>query len=201
MNHILLTRVNFGDKELMAKYLEVTKSILIPSLKNQTNKKFVWAIYTNKNDIDFLKNELDYDFLPFTSMEDYKKYVKLENIEIQTRHDCDDYMSEDYIDKIQNIFYSKKKDNDDVNCIIHFQPTKFDFISKKEYKMGRYHDKRNSMFLSLCQSNNKNGIFDEKHGDMYKITQDITLVDEGYVKLVIHGNNKLSTLNKNDIEI
>jgi hypothetical protein len=197
MKHIILTRINFKDRNLLCKYLEVTKDILIRCLKEQTNKNFIWSILTNKNDIDFLRSELDYEFLPFTDMDKYFEFVKLNRIEIQTRHDCDDFMSYEYVNKIQLIYSNRIGD---VNMIIHAQPTKIDYRTKKEYEMGsKYHDKRNSMFLSLCQSNPTNHIFEYKHGEMYKITEDIVLIED--CKLVIHGNNKLSEIKKNDIEI
>jgi len=201
INHIILTRMNFSDESLLDKYLKIVKEVYVPSLKSQTNKNFRVAIITNEKILPKLKKEIDFDFIPFFNIQKFNEFVKSNNIEIQTRHDCDDYMSSNYINHIQNIFNEKKLKNKDVSIVIHFQPTKLDFHTKKEYRMGKYNEKRNSMFLSLCQTNIINGIFDHKHGQMYKAAKEVMFVDEGFVKLVVHGNNTLSCLNPNEKEI
>jgi hypothetical protein len=201
INHVILTRMNFKDEDLLKKYLKVTKSTLIPCLKSQTNKNFVWAIITNIKILPLLKEELNHEFIPFHSILDFNNFVKENKIEIQTRHDCDDFMSNNYIEKIQSIHEDKKKKSGEVSLIIHFQPTKLDFNTKKEYRMGKYNEKRNSMFLSLCQTNITKSIFEYKHGEMYKAAKEVILIDEGYVKLIAHGNNTLTRINPNEQEL
>ena len=41
---------------------------------------------------------------------DYVDYILSEDIDIQTRHDCDDWMCDTYVDQIQKIFF-KNVDN------------------------------------------------------------------------------------------
>jgi hypothetical protein len=132
-----------------------------------------------------------------------KKHIRQQEnkIEIQTRHDCDDFMSNNYIEKIQSIHEDKKKKSGEVSLIIHFQPTKLDFHTKKEYRMGKYNEKRNSMFLSLCQTNITKSIFEYKHGEMYKAAKEVIFIDEDYVKLIAHGNNTLTRINPNEQEL
>jgi hypothetical protein len=194
MMHSIITRMNFGDSDLMEQYLSVTKKILIPSLKSQKSKKFEWVIITNEDNLKVLEKELDYPFVPMFGNNSCHSYLIDGGKNIQTRHDCDDWMSPDYVETIQNFYtlsigrYSK--------FLIQAQPTKLDYNTGKELKISRYHDKRCSMFLSLCQENVENHIFERKHGQMYEVVPDVFTIPEenekggGYVKWVIHGKNR-----------
>ena len=64
MPHVVFTRLKFDDKELMKRYLDVTKKFLIPSLISQTCKNFKWLVMVCDDDIEFLKDELNFDFTP-----------------------------------------------------------------------------------------------------------------------------------------
>lgn len=189
MKHIIISRLRFNDndKDLMDKYLKISKEFFIPSIKNQNNKNFDLGIIINKNHYEYLKKELDYDFIPFYNGNDFKEYVIKEKYNIQTRHDIDDWMSDNYVDTIHNIY------NENINkydsFLIQFQPLKYMYNSNEEFKMSKYHDKRNSMFLTLCQKDIKNNIFEKIHGHMYEITPNIITMDEGYVKWIIHNDN------------
>jgi hypothetical protein len=132
---------------------------------------------------------------------DYLNYILKENINIQTRHDCDDWMCETYVDQIQKIFFENK---DKYNTfVIHGQPYKYDIIEDKKYKMTyRYDPNNTSMFVSVCQKNCDIQLFTLKHSDVGKVGEKVFMVDEGSCHLVIHKNNKLSTINlKKDILI
>ena len=188
MKHIILSRMRFSDKELLDKYLIVTKDILIPCLKSQTNKNFIWGLIIFEEHEEYVKNYLGLDFMSFLNIDEVASYVKDNDINIQTRHDMDDYMSSNYIEKIQNVYEDNiKKWN---IFLIQSQPVRLDYHTKEEFKMGEYTNVRNSMFLSLCQSNVKHHIFERQHGQMYEITDNIISLPEGYTKWVIHGNNK-----------
>ena len=158
----------------------------MPCLKSQTNKNFIWGLIILDEDVDFVREELGIDFTPFNSSNEYVSYVKTNNIQIQTRHDIDDYMSEIYIEKIQEI-YETNVDKD--IFLIQFQPIRQVYSTKKEYPMAKYVDTGNSMFLSLCQKNANHHIFERQHGQMYEIVDTIITIPEGYVKWIIHGNN------------
>lgn len=187
MKHIIVIRMRFNDKDLFKKYLDVSKEMLIPNLKSQTNKNFTTCFLILKEDEKFIKEYLDIDFIGFQNPADFNKYVIDEKFNIQTRHDMDDYMSVDYIEKIQQEYEKNIKKYD--NFLIQFQPIKLMYQTKEELKMGLYHSKRNSMFLSLCQKNVTNHIFERKHGQMYEIANKVISLPEGYTKWVIHGNN------------
>lgn len=188
ISHIIISRMKFSDKLLLEKYLKITKEITIPSIKSQTNKNFVWGLIINSEDINFVHDYLNIDFITFNSINKFINYVKNNNINIQTRHDIDDYMSDDYVEKIQEIYKENiKKYN---MFLIQAQPVKVDYNTKKETKMSKYTNIRNSMFLSLCQKNVVNYILERNHGQMHQITNNVITLPEGYVKWIIHGNNR-----------
>lgn len=188
MKHIVISRLKFDDRELMSKYLAITKAVLIPALKSQIQKNFTWALIINPNDEGYLKKELGYPFVAYYSNTDIIKYLIENKISIQTRHDCDDYMSKNYIKKIQDTYISNV--NKLSSFLIQAQPTKLIYDTGIEHSLPKYHEKRCSMFLSICQKNVKNHIFERKHGQMYEISENIITLPEGYTKWVIHGNNK-----------
>lgn len=186
--------MNFEDISSLQKYLSVTKEILIPALKSQTNKDFSWAIIVNRNTVDYLKNNLDFPFIPFYGNTQLHHHLIKNNVNIQTRHDCDDYMADQYVETIQRNYLENKKKYD---CfLIQAQPTKVFYPGGKEVSLPKYHNQRCSMFLSICQENVKNHIFERKHGQMYEITQNIITLPEGLTKWMIHGNNR-SIIEKN----
>jgi len=187
ISHIVISRMSFEDKKLLKTYLKITKEILVPSLKSQINKNFKWGLIINAEDIKYVYKYLNIDFIPFKNKNDFFKYVKSNNINIQTRHDIDDYMSELYIEKIQETYKENIKKYD--KFLIQAQPLKFYYHTNEEVKMKTYTDTRNSMFISLCQKIVNYSIFKEKHHEMYKVTNNIITLNEGYVKWVIHGNN------------
>ena len=179
--------MRFEDKELLNTYLKITKDVLVPSLESQTNKRFIWGAIVFPEDIVFIRNTLKFDFMPFLDCNDLFEYCKLENVNIQTRHDMDDYMSPDYVEEIQNAYKQNiKKYN---TFLIQAQPVKLDYHTDKESAMAKYTDTRNSMFLSICQKELKHHIYEIKHVQMYKIADTIITLDKNLTKWVIHGNN------------
>lgn len=192
MLHTVFTRFKFDDKELMKKYLDVTKKFLIPSLISQTYKNFKWLVMTYDDDIEFLKDELNFDFTPIKDFDHYFNYVKDNNISIQTRHDCDDTMSKDYIQKIQDTYNENKELYD--TFLIQSQPSKLLYGKGNttrwiNFKVAPFHNKRTSMHLSLCQKNINYSIFDRGHGQMWQLTDNIIDIGDGYTEWVLHGEN------------
>jgi hypothetical protein len=180
--------MNFTDRELLDKYLVITKNILIPALKSQIQKNFTWVLILNKNDESYLKEQLDFPFDAVHGGTEFIEYVKLNKPNIQTRHDCDDWMSKNYVNTIQTKYVENIKK---LKCfIIHAQPTLVDYKTRQEKSLPKYHDQRCSMFLSLCQFNVNHHVNEKKHGQMYELTKNIILLPEGYCKWIIHGNNK-----------
>jgi len=175
------------NKQQLEIYLKVTKDVLVPCLNSQINKNFIWATIINPDHINFVKEYLGIDFLSFSNINEFVEYVFKNDVKIQTRHDMDDYMSDTYIDKIQQLYV----ENIDIlkSFLIQAQPVRVDYKSKEEFKMGNYTDKKNSMFLSICQKEVKHHIFERNHGRMYEVESKVITLPEGYTKWIIHGNN------------
>jgi hypothetical protein len=188
MRHIILTNINFTDFELMQKYLKFTKEFFIPSLKSQTIQNFELCLVINPIHEEFLRSELDFPFISVLNKEEFHDLVVSENIQIQTRHDCDDWMSPNYIKTIQE-YYIKYKDIH-TSFLVQSQPLQLIYSTGKLNKLNLYHEKRCSMHLSLCQANVKHHIHEYQHGQMYNITPHIFSLGEGHTKWVIHSNNK-----------
>ena len=183
--HIIISRMTLKNKELLAKYLKVTKEVLVPCLQSQTNKSFTWGVFIYPEDVEYVRDFLDMDFINFDSLKQFDEYVKCNNENIQTRHDIDDWMSDDYIDKIQEVYLNEMSDR----FLIQAQPVRLNYRNGRETEMKKYTSKSTSMFLSLCQRKVEYNIHSEKHNMMYKIAPHVISLPEGYVKWVIHGNN------------
>lgn len=187
MKHTILTRMRFEDKDLMKKYLELTKKILVPSLKAQTCQNFEWLIMIRKEDEDFLRSEIDFPFITILNDQQQRDYSVANNVVIQTRHDCDDLMFPNYIEKIQEMYNQNIETYN--TFLVQSQPTQLMYHSGTVNKIGPYHDKRTSMHLSLCQREVKFNIHDHGHGQMWKIADKVFNIGEGYTQWVIHGDN------------
>ncbi len=223
MKHIILTRCKFGDDQLFQKYFEIMKKTYIPSINNQTDKNFTIALIVNPKHFDIIRNEInkeikvekftdntkDYrdleirpkiEILPFSdSKKDYRDYVIKNNINLQTRHDCDDIMNPNYIEHIHKLYNENYKKFD--KFILNFHPTKFLVEKKEEYTHSRDYSKVCSMFSTLIEKKVENSVMDFMHDHLSRITRNIIYIKENYVKLGIHGNNTISKLNQNDIFI
>ena len=181
MKHLLLTRCKFEDKVLMKKYLQVSKKYFAPSVKNQ-NAKFELGLIINPEDVEFVKNYLDLDFIEFNTIDDFIE--KSKDYEIQTRHDIDDWFRFDYIKTIQEQWKRSTKDK----LLIQSFPIRED-IRNSSIKLLKYEDKRLSMHLTLCQKNPTNHIMEYKHADMYKVTNNVISLNSRLTKWIIHGEN------------
>jgi hypothetical protein len=220
MKHIIVTRCKFGNDESFQKYFQVMKKTYIPSINSQTNKNFSIALIVNPKHYDLIRNEInkDIEIVKFTSQneeykdleirqkidlipfsdtkKDYRDYVIKNNITIQTRHDCDDIMLPNYVNKIQKLYSENKNKHDDF--ILNFHPTKLIVESGKEYTHSRDYSRVCSMFSTLVQKKVKHGIMDVMHDHLVRITKNVIYIPETFVKLGIHGNNTTSKLRETD---
>jgi glycosyltransferase involved in cell wall biosynthesis len=200
MKHIIITRIKFDDNQLFEKYFDVMKNTYVPSINSQTNKNFEIGFIINENHIPIVSKLFDNQKINFfTSYDLAKKYCYDNNFELQTRHDCDDWMKEDYVNKIQEVY--KEKINSFDNFIIHSKVTKLDFHTNDLYSHGINYDNFISMFLTLCQKKVNHFVYDENHRHMNKLTNNIFLLDGGYTRLVIHSNNIYSHISNSDKKI
>jgi len=179
--------MRFTDRSLLDDYLKITKAVLIPSLKSQINQNFKWIVIINPDDEFYLKKELDYPFKPVYGSLDLKDCISKNPAEIQTRHDCDDWMSPEYVQKIQSTYLENIEKNK--SLIIHAQPRLLIYQTGTESKFREYNDYRCSPFASLCQKEFIHCVFDRKHRLLKELANHVIKLDEGYVKRVIHGKN------------
>ena len=198
MKHLVISRMNFEDDQLFDHYYQVMKKTFAPSINNQKNKNFTLVFTVNPKHVELLKPHFTVDTLYFSSFEEIKNYCKENNVEIQTRHDCDDWMKNDYIEKIQELYHKNIVTQD--KFIIHSKVQKLNFDTGEIHDHATSYANNNfiSMFLTLCQKNYENFVYDKNHRFMGEITKNITLLDNGYTRLVIHGKNQLSKINEKD---
>jgi len=192
MKHIITTRISFNDDTLFDKYFPVIRDFFVPALKFQTCKNFDLCLIVrerHKAALEEICKDIGVNvFSVVGNVETYNKYILEQKYELQTRHDCDDWMSPDYVEKIQTAYVQNKDKWDEF--LIYAQPTKFDYGTKKEYYMMPYSQKKTPMFLTLCQNNPcTKSIYQEKHGDFPKIVPNVMSLGYGLVKWNIHGNN------------
>lgn len=211
MKHLITTRIKFNDDKLLMEYLEISKQTFFPSIISQTNQNFILGIFLNERHrgliegiIDVICEKLNKKkpqliFLNNMNM-DYVDYILSENIDIQTRHDCDDWMCNTYVEQIQNIY--SENINKYGSFVIQVQPHKYDITEGKKYQMSfRYSDSNTSMFTSLCQKKCDKSLLSVKHGQVCSLGEKVFMLDEGSCHLIIHKNNKLSAIGKYDILI
>ena len=204
MKHIIITRINFIDDDLFQKYFTVMMKYYIPSINAQTNKNFTIGLIINNKHIQNFENLFKHNNVVFfTSLDEAKDYCLDNNFTLQTRHDCDDWMDSDYIQKIQELYYDNINTNN--SLIIHSKVYKLDDTTLEvyEHKLDYTQNNYTSMFLTLIQTDVTHFVYDKNHRFMYEITDNILLLDKkgGYTRLVIHNNNQLSKINKSDIKL
>ena len=187
MKHIIFTRIRFDDKELMEKYLKITKDVLIPSLNSQKNKNFEWILLVKQDDVEYLREQLDYPFTPVLSIDEYFEYVKNNQINIQTRHDCDDWMAPTYVANIHDAYNVNIKNHD--KFLVQSQPIKVMYHTGAVSKLQPYHATRCSMHLSLCQRDVTNHINERIHAKMHEVASHVVTLNGVNTKWMIHGNN------------
>jgi len=185
MKHLLITRLWFDNKNLMDKYIDVSVKTFIPAMKSQTCKDFELGILIRNEHVDYVKEKIGIDFTAFTGgIAQFRGEVIKNKYNIQSRVDFDDWVSPDYIEKIQKIY------NENIekykNFVIHAQPEMMDWPSKRMTKVADYHDKRVSMFSTLCQRDPILPVYNKSHGQMYKFGEKVFKLPDGMAKWVQH---------------
>lgn len=194
IKHIIVSRLWFEDKALMDKYLTVAKDVLVPCLEAQTCQDFEFGIIVKSEDVEYVKQVLGIEFTPFNGMADFNAYALKGKYNIQTRQDIDDWVSDDYVEKIQETY--KKKYSSFQRMVVHAHPVRAEYPGWKESEMREYTGKHTSMFLSLCQKEVKHTVFEKQHGMMYSLADTVIKLPKGYAKWVQHSNSVSSTRDK-----
>ena len=188
MRHLLITRLWFDSEKLLDKYLDVAVKTFIPSLKAQTCKDFEFGILLKREHIDHVKKRIDIDFIPYTGgIEQFREVAHSEGFTVQTRHDIDDWMASTYIEEIQKC-YRENKDKY-ASFVIFAQPVKMEYPSGKAMPVPAYHEKRISMFATLCQRDPVHPIYKGSHGALWQYGQKVFRLPDGLVKWVQHENS------------
>lgn len=187
MKHLVITRLWFDSVTLMDKYIDVALQTFIPSLKAQTCKDFEFGLLLKAEHVDHVRERLGIDFTPFTGgIEQFREVARSEGYTIQTRHDMDDWMAPTYIEQIQKVY----KANKDINSFVIFaQPVKVEWPSGKKMEVPAYHEKRISMFATLCQKDPVYPIYKGSHGALYKYADKVFRLPDGLVRWVQHEDS------------
>ena len=197
MKHAIIVRAKFEDDKLFKNYLDVAKQTFFPSVNYQTDKNFTLFLIMEPRHrplINLMINP-NINLMFLDSMNHGKEYFSKNFYEIQTRHDFDDWMRKDYVQKIRAEWYTHRENSIVENLLIQSQPYLHVLRTRRILPMHtRYSNKFVSMHLSLCQKTNKNYIYEHYHHKMNKVSQNIKLLPNGYTRLVIHRNNRLSDI-------
>ena len=197
MKHAIIVRAKFEDDKLFKNYLDVAKQTFFPSVNYQTDKNFTLFLIMKPRHRPLINLMINprINLMFLDSMDHGKEYFSKYFYEIQTRHDFDDWMRKDYVQKIRAEWYTHRENSIVENLLIQSQPYLHVLRTRRILPMHtRYSNKFVSMHLSLCQKTNKNYIYEHYHHKMNKVSQNIKLLPNGYTRLVIHRNNRLSDI-------
>ena len=187
MKHLIITRLRYKNKELLKIRAKLMKETLIPDLISQTNQNFTLCIMVFNEDVQFLNSILQYDFISFEDYIKLKEYTIKNNINLQTRHDSDDYMADNYVEKLQNECDLLSSKHDII--LLHFQPEKINYLTGEKLFLPEYTNEMISGFVSLYQKNVKITIYERSHTNLHELTKNIYKYPIGYVVYNIHGKN------------
>jgi len=187
MKHCIATRFKFDEDnfELMAKYVEIAKVILIPQLQKQTNKNFDWIVITNPKHDDWIKENLT--GYTFTIMHDYDTEFANAGYNIQTRHDIDDWMHEVYVQSIQESIALSNYDK----CLVHVNLILAQYETRQTMLYPVYHSRHTSSFLTMYQKeiNPELHVYMDEHTKMWKYVPEVIELPIGMCMQIKHDNN------------
>jgi len=190
MKHFIVTRLWFDSIDLLDKYLDVSVNTFVPALKSQTCKDFELILLVRSVHVEHVREKLGIEFTAFTKG---IKELRDNLANIQTRLDIDDWVSPDYVERIQKI-YKESEYND---FVIHTQPERMNYPSGKCIKIPAYHDKRISMFASLCQKNPDVCIYDCSHSALFNYAEKVYKMPDGMARWVQHRDTVSNTKSRN----
>ena len=196
MKHILITRLWFDNRELLDKYLDVSLKTFIPALKSQTCKNFEFGLLIRDEHVDYVRKRIGIDFIAFTGgIEQFREIVKKNSYDLQSRVDIDDWIAPTYIAEIQKIYKANKDKYK--SFIIHAQPVRVDWVTKRLSEVAPYHEKRTSMFLTLYQRNIEHPVYCGTHGQMWRLVDKVFMLPRGMARWTNHKDSVTSTRLRN----
>lgn len=187
IRHCIATRFKFDtdDYELMQHYVDICKVILIPQLQKQTCKDFDWILITNPKHDEWIRTNLTgYTYM---IVHDYDTEFAHMGYNLQTRHDIDDWMSDVYVQSLQEVV---KTCND--KCLVHVNLILADYYTKQTMLYPVWHSRNTSQFLSMYQRDidYKLHVYMDEHTKMWQYVPDVIELPIGHTMQIKHKYNK-----------
>jgi len=189
MRHGIIIRFRYEREDPRFRWrLSLFEAMVAPRFEKQTNQDFELWILCKAHHEEIFKAR-GYHTAPTLEA--------LPRFDIQTRHDNDDFVSQEYVKIIQDEVEKRKNSS----FLISFVPVKLDLWTLKRYECGHYGPERPSMFLSLYippQVEEYESIFKLRHGEMWKLYPTVVTIPRGECELVCHGDNMDSQIRPTD---
>lgn len=216
LSHNIIIRMAYKpDDPRFAWRLAYFQAMCLPRLLRQTDQGFeIWVrCHPEHNAVvgglhpkvhPFQGWGVEDGYMGFPENGDPANHV-LPRSHIQTRMDCDDLVSKHFVARI----HKEVAKQADTPLLVSFQPWKLDLYTLTRYSMSRrYHEQCTSMFLSLYQPDISGSrywrIYDYNHSRIWQELGEpvkVVTVREGYCDLVVHGDNRLTTIGKGDVPL
>lgn len=186
LKHAVIIRIDYPEGPIFRYRLLLFRSNTLLRLQNQTDTNFEIHVRCNP-----AHNELfrELGCIPFNIQYNGKRnrygvfppwHTDLfEDYDIQTRIDCDDIVSLDFIEKIHEEYKPGR--------LLCFNHHVFDMWTMECVKRTRYPSNHLGMFLSLMKG--KPFIYSRNHTQMWQDAEETKFIDYGYCWDVRHGQN------------
>jgi hypothetical protein len=217
MSHNIIIRMAYEpDDSRFAWRFAFFQAMCLPRLFRQTDQDFeIWVrCHPEHNDLigglhpkvhPFQGYGIEDGYMGFPMNNPHSERALLPRSHIQTRMDCDDLVSKHFVARI----HKEVAKQPDKPLLVSFQPWKLDLYTLTRYYMARrYHGRCTSMFLSLYQpdieGSNYWHIYNYNHCRIWQELGEsikVVTVREGYCDLVVHDDNRLTTIKKEDIPL
>jgi hypothetical protein len=192
MRHCFYIRHNYTDHAMFLKRAALMRETIIPSL--------AWQFIGGQSfDIQVLVGCEAHRIVIESLFNSYGLRVlcvrkfEFTGYDIQTRVDSDDILFPDFTRTIEGCYDGQAR-------VVTFQMKKFAWDTGETYIYGNgaeYHAGRCSMFSSLLCPPEGVNIFSRKHGSLGELAP-VTVIGADLCRLVVHNNNSLTRLGKND---
>lgn len=186
--HVLVSRLNvfyqkkmsekgFDPENWLLERVEIFKKFCLPSILNQSNKKFQWFFYIDAHTPDQVKEDLEKTFVPYPFIKLLAHHFDSFNITKELRSDIDKYLGKDF-----DFLISSRVDTDDMlhkDFISNIQES----FNEQEFKIlnfsrglvyhipsgvSSFSNRKGNPFISLVEKRN-NGqfvtVFSKSHTD------------------------------------
>ncbi len=205
--HIIITRfnipmenINIASPKWLKHRFHLFENYCLPSIKNQTNKNFVWFVYFDKNTPEFFKKKIkiiqnsypvfipffvsNYDLFTKNLPKDIFSQLNKEPYVITTRLDNDDVLHKNAVNTIQEYFVKKNNIALNLQKGFCFDVNK-QILSKYSYPKGP--------FLSLIETTsdieNFRSVYFQEHTAFFDTMKTIQITNNYFWIQIIHDEN------------